>query len=716
MTPEKQLALLGAQLYDAIGGAYTTTRRTEPRIAAQIWDALGDARSVLNVGGKTGSYEPADRDVIAVEPSAVMRGQRPAGSAPCVDATAEQLPFEEQSFDAAMAVSTVHHWGDVAAGLREMRRVARRVVVLTFDTDEPGWMDRFWLTRDYLPEFADVLATFPSLAGMADTIGARVEPVPVPWDCADGLFEAYWRRSLRPIWKITYAERHRCGRESAPRPNNGRYAASPTTSPRAAGPHTTATSPDATRQTSASACSQRDARPRGAAQASPAHAHHAPHIRDRAAKLDQNPTRTRPEPPLSPPPSPSHHPTHAAPFRSPMSFGAPHGPSRYTEHVGTPNKGTAPMSTTRQQPTTHIARRMFELLEPICLVTFTADECNKELAALGHCTYWDGYFASRAAPLGRVPAHVVHAAFYNFADGEVARHIPSAWETIPPAASVAARERGSAASCGASSARNWLAPGPGARRGPDHQGSDQCPTEGRVMYAGMRTLDVPGDPVARLWHSATMLREHRGDGHIAALLGAHIDGTEAHVLSALDMDIHPAESFGRIHHLPKERLATVMDGLRERGLIDADGYFTNTGRATKQRIEALTDELATPPYDALSPPNSTNWSPNSSPSPRPWWPQTHSDAQRRTATPTSTTSTPSRNCPKSMPAPAAVLTVRVAESGDVAVATSCTRGMVTRSADCSEQRVDQPRHHRPTPGPVIVLRMRCPAKRLRMDG
>ncbi|WP_329557149.1 MerR family transcriptional regulator [Streptomyces sp. NBC_00696] len=194
VTPEKQLALLGARLYDAIGGAYTTTRRTEPRIAAQIWDALGDARSVLNVGAGTGSYEPADRDVTAVEPSAVMRGQRPAGSAPCVDATAEQLPFEDQSFDAAMAVSTVHHWGDVAAGLREMRRVARRVVVLTFDTDEPGWMDRFWLTRDYLPEFADVLATFPSLAGMADAIGARVEPVPVPWDCADGLFEAYWRR------------------------------------------------------------------------------------------------------------------------------------------------------------------------------------------------------------------------------------------------------------------------------------------------------------------------------------------------------------------------------------------------------------------------------------------------------------------------------------------------------------------------------------------
>ncbi len=194
VTPEEQLEMLGARLYDAIGGAYTTTRCTEPRIAAQIWDALGAAQTVLNVGAGTGSYEPADRDVTAVEPSAVMRGQRPAGSAPCVAAAAENLPFEDHSFDVAMAVSTVHHWGDPIAGLREMRRVARRVVVLTFDTDEPGWQDRFWLTRDYLPEFAAVLAEFPSLAGMADAIGARAEPVPIPWDCADGLFEAYWRR------------------------------------------------------------------------------------------------------------------------------------------------------------------------------------------------------------------------------------------------------------------------------------------------------------------------------------------------------------------------------------------------------------------------------------------------------------------------------------------------------------------------------------------
>jgi SAM-dependent methyltransferase len=184
----------GGQLYDTIGATYTVTRRTEPRIAATIWAALGDARTVLNVGAGTGSYEPLGRDVIAVEPSAVMRAQRPAGAAPCVAATAESLPFADQSFDAAMAVSTVHHWQDPIAGLREMRRVARRVVVFTFDASDTGWRRRFWLTRDYLPEVADLLVGRPSLTEQARAIGARTEPVLIPWDCADGLFEAYWRR------------------------------------------------------------------------------------------------------------------------------------------------------------------------------------------------------------------------------------------------------------------------------------------------------------------------------------------------------------------------------------------------------------------------------------------------------------------------------------------------------------------------------------------
>jgi SAM-dependent methyltransferase len=183
----------GAQLYDTIGSTYPVTRRTEPRIAEQIWAALGEARTVLNVGAGTGSYEPQDRYVLAVEPSALMRAQRSLDAAPCLAGAAEDLPFDDQSFDAAMAVCTVHHWRDPVAGLREMRRVARRVVVFLFDTSDAS---QFWLTRDYVPEVASlsgfrVLAALPALA---DAIGAQTAPVTIPWDCADGFYEAYWRR------------------------------------------------------------------------------------------------------------------------------------------------------------------------------------------------------------------------------------------------------------------------------------------------------------------------------------------------------------------------------------------------------------------------------------------------------------------------------------------------------------------------------------------
>jgi hypothetical protein len=121
------------------------------------------------------------------------------------------------------------------------------------------------------------------------------------------------------------------------------------------------------------------------------------------------------------------------------------------------------------------------------------------------------------------------------------------------------------------------------------------------MYTGLRALPVPAEPVARLWHAANMLREHRGDGHIAALVCEQIGGTQAYVLSALDMGIYPAESFGRIHHLPEASLAEVMDGLRVRGLLDAAGRLTDAGRGTKTRIESLTDALAEAPYDRLEP-------------------------------------------------------------------------------------------------------------------
>ena len=178
-------------LYDRIGRSYTATRRTEPRIAARLWEALGDARTVLNVGAGTGSYEPADREVLAVEPSAVMRAARPPGAARCVEGVAEALPFADDSFDAAMAVLSDHHWPDPVAGLREMRRVARRVVVFQWDN---LLIERFWLVRDYLPEFIAKARRRPTLGSRAAAIGASIEPVPIPADCVDGFFAAFWRR------------------------------------------------------------------------------------------------------------------------------------------------------------------------------------------------------------------------------------------------------------------------------------------------------------------------------------------------------------------------------------------------------------------------------------------------------------------------------------------------------------------------------------------
>lgn len=121
------------------------------------------------------------------------------------------------------------------------------------------------------------------------------------------------------------------------------------------------------------------------------------------------------------------------------------------------------------------------------------------------------------------------------------------------------------------------------------------------MYAALRALPMPDEPVARLWFAANMVREHRGDGHIVALVAEGIGGLESHVLAALDAEIYPAETFGRIHHLPDAQLAGVMEGLRERGLVDGSGRFTEAGRATKTRIEALTDSLAEAPYAALAP-------------------------------------------------------------------------------------------------------------------
>jgi SAM-dependent methyltransferase len=145
----------------------------------------------LNVGAGTGSYEPPDRDVTAVEPSAIMRAQRPPDAAPCIAAAAGNLPFANRSFDAAMAVLSDHHWRDPIAGLREMARVAQRVVVFQWDNTT---LPRFWLVRDYLPELTVAGRGRPSLAERAAAIDAETETVPIAWDCVNGFFHAYWRR------------------------------------------------------------------------------------------------------------------------------------------------------------------------------------------------------------------------------------------------------------------------------------------------------------------------------------------------------------------------------------------------------------------------------------------------------------------------------------------------------------------------------------------
>jgi len=249
---------------------------------------------------------------------------------------------------------------------------------------------------------------------------------------------------------------------------------------------------------------------------------------------------------------------------------------------------------------TSVARRMFELTEPIGVIPYSADEPNEAMFALGFTDYWDTYFAGRAAALGLVGPEVVDALFYNFAPGEVARHIPRVWHTTTPEAAIAARRAG----CVMALQRilGDHVDSPAFARAADllTEAATTAPFEGRPMYAALRALPIPDDVVARFFHAASLLREHRGDGHIAALMSEGVGGLEAHVLYALDAGTPPRE-FGRIHHLPSVQLDAVIGGLRDRGLVDDEEGFTESGRAAKRRIEALTDDLASAPYRSLDP-------------------------------------------------------------------------------------------------------------------
>ncbi len=245
------------------------------------------------------------------------------------------------------------------------------------------------------------------------------------------------------------------------------------------------------------------------------------------------------------------------------------------------------------------ARRAHDATHLLHVFSYFAPETDQRLVALGLDRGRMCYFASRAAPMGAVGSGVVTATFYNFSPALVGRCIPEAWQRADPPAVVAARldavdaalTRLLGADVLASTELTTLA-------GLVRTAAGACCADGRPLYAAHADLDWPDPPHLGLWHALTLLREHRGDGHIAALVTAGIGGTEAHVLHALFVDM-PAERFDRVSHLPRAQLGAVVDAMRTRGLIGADGWLTAAGRQIKKRVETLTDELAAPAYDIL---------------------------------------------------------------------------------------------------------------------
>ncbi|MFE6506020.1 hypothetical protein ACFVDI_04135 [Nocardioides sp. NPDC057767] len=247
------------------------------------------------------------------------------------------------------------------------------------------------------------------------------------------------------------------------------------------------------------------------------------------------------------------------------------------------------------------ARRLWKLLEPIHAVGYFSPEPIALLKEAGYRGYWMGYFAARSAPLGPVPAEVVHAVFYNFAFSHVSRALPDAWTFAPPEAAHEARRSGAGAAL-----RRQL----GALADSDDvaraaalasRAALDAPLEGRPLYAALRSLPVADDPLALLWDAATLLREHRGDGHVSALLAAGIGGRESHVFHALATGLSPSV-YATSRNIHETEWSDLVSGLRSRGLVTDDGTsLTDAGRETKAAIESTTDELAASAYASLVP-------------------------------------------------------------------------------------------------------------------
>jgi hypothetical protein len=246
-----------------------------------------------------------------------------------------------------------------------------------------------------------------------------------------------------------------------------------------------------------------------------------------------------------------------------------------------------------------LARRLWSRLEPIHVVTYFSPEARAALSAAGYQGFWMGYFAGRAAPMGPVGAEAVFATFYNFSIAHVSRAIPDAWTFAPPRAALQARQRGAAAALQRAFARNDLAEAVGTAAGLARAAAESAPMEGRALFAANRALPWPEEPTAALWHACTLLREHRGDGHVAALTAAGIGGREANVLQAA-AGIVPRDVFEVARHYDDAEWESVSATLIDRGLVGPGGKLTARGKDVKDDVEDRTDSTALTAYDSLA--------------------------------------------------------------------------------------------------------------------
>lgn len=245
--------------------------------------------------------------------------------------------------------------------------------------------------------------------------------------------------------------------------------------------------------------------------------------------------------------------------------------------------------------TPRLARRFFDRFEPVHAVTYFSPESRAAFDGLGYRGFWMGYFAGRSAPLGVVPTEVVSAMFYNFAPSRVAKALPAAWEVAPPGSALRAREDSAVATL-----RRYGLTDDSVRTAADlaAKAARHAPLDGRPLFAANAALPWPSEPLAVLWHATTLLREQRGDAHVAVLVSSGLSGRESNVLHAAAGRV-PAEMIMRSRDYDEDQWRDYQNRLAERGLLDGHGALTEAGLALKQHIEDTTDALSLSALDAL---------------------------------------------------------------------------------------------------------------------